>query len=146
MHWLYALHVDIPATDVRVLMDALDGEQLGLTTELGEDELRQQIEAGALMIDARAETRWTWLEQDLEVLSRYLAAPLVAREIAVGDDVRGWRILARGGEVVRIPLAIARADDGQLEVTGENIEELTRQLPDMPRWAQSLLAPRVPRD
>ena len=46
----YTLHADIPATDIAVLFDAMDGETLALCDLLGDAVVRQQIADGVLSI------------------------------------------------------------------------------------------------
>jgi hypothetical protein len=132
------LRADIPATDVQVILDALDGEPLSLAEAIGDEELRRRIRGGTLSVDLATDTPFD-LGHDVEVLSTYLAAPVVATEIAIGDRVIAERIVGRGGETVRVPLDTVWSD-GELEIMGENEEALERALPTMPRWAQSLLA------
>lgn len=146
MQYRYILHVDIPATDVRVLLDALDDEPLELAVQLGKEELRRQLESSVLSVDTQSEKRWDKLDADLEILSTYLAAPVVAIELVIdGAAAHGHRILARQGEVVRVALELAQTEDGSVDIVGEDIDKLTAQLSGLPRWAQSLLAPRIPR-
>ncbi len=142
----YQVHADVPATDVMVLLDALDGERLELTERLGAGELERQIESFTIDVDHTWPTRWAALDQDLEVLSRYLAAPMSATEVIVPDagPASGSRLLAWHGEVVRFPLKVHRTHDGVV-IDGEDLEALAIALPRMPGWAQSLLAPRLPR-
>lgn len=139
----YVLHVDIPATDVRVLLDAFEGEALELKDHLGEAELQRQLHSSVLSLDTVFPTRWAGLESDLEILSTYLAAPVVATEVVerAHGVSEAWRLIAHRGEVVRVALEL----DDSHGILGEDVDELVRQLPALPRWAQSLLAPRIPR-
>lgn len=141
----YLLHVDIPATDARVLRDAFEGEPLSLPTRIGDDELKRQLDELQLNVDLETTEPWDDFVRDIEILSTYLAAPVVATELIVGpgvNEVSGSRIIGRGGEVVRVALEVTQGEDG-IEITGEDREQLARDLPSFPRWAQSVLAPRL---
>lgn len=143
----YLLDVDVPATDVLVVLDALDGEQLELSRRLGASEVRRQLDNFRLQVDYTTPDRLV-LERDIEILSTYLAAPVSATEIAIDKThdppaLQAWRVLGRNGEVVRIELDVAWTDDGTVDIAGANQDTLAEQMPALPGWAQSLLALRM---
>jgi len=144
-HFRYLLEIDVPATDVRVLLDALEDEPMELWERLGAAEIRRQLAEFAISVDESTPERWERFDRDVEMLSTYLAAPVVGTEIRIDDTrepalLEGWRIIGRGGEVVRIALDLSLTDDGGININGASVDELAAQLPDFPRWAQSLLA------
>lgn len=140
----YLVHIDVPATHAAVLRDALQDEPLSMGSVLGAEELQRQLDELTISIDVVRDARWDELDSDIEILSTYLAAPVLATEVAVGPDVHAWRLIGRAGEVVRVKLDVARDADGTIDIRGENLEGLAMQLPTLPRWAQSLLAQRLP--
>ncbi len=143
----YLLSAEIPATSLRRVRDALRDEPLSLRDRIGSDELARQLDEFKLCVDLAFDEEWGELVADIEILSTYLPSPVIGTEIhaAAHSDPRGWRLLGRAGEVVRIALDVVRLPDGTIEVIGENEEQLRAQLATLPRWAQSLLAPRLKR-
>ena len=142
----YILRVGIPATDLRILRDAFEDEPLSLREILGEATFQQQLDDLSLVVDLQVPEPWENFSRDIEVLSVYLAAPVSGVEIRVaGSDTEGWRWIGMKGEVVRVPLTLSLEQDGSVEIVGVDGERLAKMLPTMPRWAQSLFAPRVPR-
>ena len=140
----YQLTADIPPTELAKVKDALAGEPLALADLVGAQELQRQLDALRVSVDVVRSQRWTAFPKDIEILSTYLSTTVVATEIESGPErVRAWRHIGRGGEVVMIALDAERTPDGSLDVRGENQEALAMQLPDLPRWAQSMLAPRA---
>src|SRR6185436_15293453 len=94
----YDLRVEIPATEVAVLVDALDGEELSLRGRIGGDELRRQLEEQAIHLDVVSGERWPDFQRDIETLSVYLSEPISGREIRVEAGpgkplLEGWLIL-----------------------------------------------------
>ncbi len=99
----YELGVDIPATEVAVLKDALDGDDVHLRDRIGRDELERQLAEQRIVIAATPAERWPDFERDFETLSTYLSEPIVAQELhaePVGPARRAWRhevLLGRRG-------------------------------------------------
>jgi hypothetical protein len=141
----YDLKVEIPATEVAVLVDALEGEYLALRAWLGEDELRRQIEEQALDIEVVSSERCPEFQRDIEALSVYLSEQISGREIHVEPGpveplFKGWAILGRRGETERIALDLAWDPDNQVLVNrGVDESEAQRRWKDLPEWVRSSL-------
>ena len=58
IQYRYDLRVEIPATDVGVLIDALEDEAFTLRTVLGAKELERQIREQELVVGVTTEERW----------------------------------------------------------------------------------------
>jgi hypothetical protein len=145
--WRYRLRADIHPTDARVLVDALDGEPFGLNAHLGAEAVRQMIDAFVIEVDEESDERWDDFANDLSILSVYLTQQqIVGHEIEIGAELRGWKILARRGETVRVAIDVWRdPDDGTLVLGEEDEEALAAQWPSLPEWARaSLHPPRKP--
>ena len=139
----YRMLVDIHGTDVRILRDALDGEPLRLAEVIGSEALEAQIADFALDIDTQTEERWSWLDDDLAILSTYLPGRLEALEVIVdGDALSGTRHIAHRGEVVQVPLLLSRTADG-IRVDGADGESLADSFQSLPGWARTALAAHV---
>jgi hypothetical protein len=142
----YDLNVEIPATDVAVLVDALEGEEFSLRDRLGRDELRRQLEQHQLEIEVLSDESWPEFQRDIETLSAYLSEPISGREIYVepGPDeplIQGWVILGRRGESERLTLDLAwDADASAIVDRGIHKEEARRRWNDLPEWTHASLA------
>src|SRR5262245_38814718 len=77
----YELNVEIPATEVAVLVDALDGEAFSLRERIGKEELRRSLEEQQIQLDVRSDEIWPAFQRDIETLSTYLSEPISGREI-----------------------------------------------------------------
>jgi hypothetical protein len=148
-YYLYELRVEISATDAAVLVDAIEGEPLGLRTRIGAAEIERQIRELELSVAARSDARWDDFEKDLEILSVYLAQDIVGLEVHVtpgasGDAVEAYRIVGHRGETARLRLDLA-PDPKTGELTGaENLAELARRWPTLPEWIRSAMRNKHP--
>lgn len=143
--YAYHLKVEIPATEVAVLVDALDGEAFALRERLGKDELHRQLEEQEIRIDAVSDDRWPDLQRDIETLSTYLSEPISGREIHVehgpwGPTLTGWVILGRRGQTERLALDVAwDAETRGLVDRGIDMKEARKRWKDLPEWVRSSL-------
>jgi hypothetical protein len=144
----YVLHVEIPATEVAILVDALDGEAFSLRDRIGRAELLRQLESGELAVDATSEERWPGFQKDIETLSVYLSAPLSGREMRVEPGpsapvVEGWLVLALRGASERVALDIAwdEATESPVE-RGIDKEAARTRWKALPAWVRASLEHR----
>jgi hypothetical protein len=141
----YELHVEIPATDAAVLVDALEGEPFGLGKRLGADELNRQIRELELSVRTTSSQRWDDFEKDIEILSIYLPQFIEGREIhvdagAVPPKVEGWKIVGHRGETERLRLDVSWDEEsGAVVGGGDDIADIERRWSTLPSWMQSAL-------
>ena len=144
-YYQYDLRVEIPATDVAVLVDALEGEAFSLREQIGKEELARQLEEQKLKLDVRTSERWPEFRRDVETLSVYLSEPISGREIhvepgPVGPRLDGWVILGRRGETERLALDVVWDVEAQALVDrGIDVEEARRRWKELPEWVRSSL-------
>jgi hypothetical protein len=142
----YALRVDVPATEVAVLADALDGDDVRLKDRIGKDELARQLAEQRIVLAAEPAERWTDFGRDFETLSTYLSEPIVAQElhaepVAGGPPrVEGTRLLGRRGQVTRLALDVAWDEARHTLVDrGVDMEAAERRWSELPPWVQATL-------
>jgi hypothetical protein len=152
----YLLDVEIPATEVAVILDALEesagggGEAFGLRDRLGAAELRRQIEAQRIHVDARSATAWPDFQRDIETLSTYLSEPIAGHELRLERGAGGEApvasgavILARRGKVQHVPLRVAwDADQNELTEQGVLAEPASAAWTGLPDWVRGWLTNR----
>jgi hypothetical protein len=145
-YFRYDLRVEIPATEVAVIADALEGEELSLRERIGDAELSRQLAEQRIEIDARVEERWPDFQREVAALSAYLAEPVSGREIRVepgpgGPLIEGWLILGRRGEAERLALDLAwDAETRSLVDLGVDVDDARRRWRELPEWVRSSLA------
>jgi hypothetical protein len=146
----YDLRVDVPPTEVAVLVDALAGERFTVKDRLGWDSLKEQIEREhRITIEVLSDEAWADFERDIQTLSVYLSEPISGREVHVapsGDqpDLRGWIILGRRGETARIPLSLGWDEDANMLVDhGLDRVALERHWSELPAWVKDALGPEI---
>jgi len=110
----YDLSVEIPATEVAVLVDA-HGEALSLRERIGRNALRRQLEEQEIKLDVSSDERWPDFQRDIETLSMYLSEPI--SRLDVGWDVGTQALVDRGIDV----------------------EEARRRWKELPEWVRSSL-------
>lgn len=141
--WRY--HVDLPVhgADRCNLPDALEAETLDLFRDLAREEAYAQIRAGRLRYDATRAEPAPEFPQDLAVLSLYLFDVVKGLEVAeryvaenVTDDVRAWKVVARRGEWVKVPLVVRRHDERSFVVDPdlEDLEVVRARWATYPLW------------
>ena len=151
----YLLDVEIPATEVAVILDALEesagggGEAFGLRDRFGAAELRRQIEAQRIHVNARSATAWPDFQRDIETLSTYLSEPIAGHELRLETPVdappvaSGAVIVARRGTVQHVPLRVAwDADQNELTVQGVLAEPASAGWTGLPDWVRDWLTNR----
>lgn len=141
----YELIADIPATEVAVLIDALDGEEFSLRERIGKEELRRSLEEQQIKLAVRSDERWPDFQRDIETLSTYLSEPISGREIHVDPSsgeprAEGWVILGRRGQTARVALDLSwDADTQALVDRGIDMKEARRRWKELPEWVRSSL-------
>lgn len=143
--WRYHLDLAVSGLDRQNLVDALEGEDLDLFADLPREEAYRAICAGRLRYSgARAEPA-AGFAKDLSILSLFLFEVVRGLEVAeryaaedVTDDVRAWKVLARRGEWVKVPLVVARDADGRFVVDAEadDLEVVEARWASYPLWFQ----------
>jgi hypothetical protein len=142
----YELRVDVPATEVAVLADALDGDDVHLKDRIGKEELARQLADQRIALDARPAERWPDFGRDFETLSTYLSEPIAAEELHAepgsggAPHLEGTRLLGRRGQVTRLALAVTWDDaTGSLISHGVDMEAARRRWSELPPWVQATL-------
>jgi hypothetical protein len=141
----YELKAEIPATEVAVLVDALEGEEFSLRERIGKEELGRQLQEQKLKLDVRTGQRWPEFRREVEALSAYLSEPISGREIHVepgpaGPLLDGWVILGRRGETERLALDLAWDAGAEAPVDrGIDVKEAHRRWKELPEWVRSSL-------
>jgi len=141
----YELNVEIPATEVAVLVDALEGEEFSLRERIGKEELRRKLEEQRIKLDVRSDESWPDFQRDIETLSTYLSEPISGREIYVDPGsgeplLKGWVILGRRGETERVALDLGWDAEAQAVVDrGIDMREARRRWKELPEWVRSSL-------
>lgn len=149
-HYRYDLKVEIPATDAAVLLDALEDEPFGLKARLGEAELRRQIRALDLSVQANTEEQWSDFEADINVLSVYLSQYIIGREIFVqptegAPRLEGWKVIGRRGETARLKLDLSWDPADKSVIDGdEDVKDVVRRWPELPEWVRSAMRAKHP--
>lgn len=141
--WRYHLDVRVDGPDRHNLPDALEAEDLDLFGDLPREQAYAAIRDGRLRYDAvRAEPAPAF-PQDLAVLSLYLFEVVRGIEVAeryvaenVTDDVRAWKVVARRGEWVKVPLVVGRTAEGGFLVDAdhEDLEIVRARWGTYPLW------------
>ena len=147
----YDLKVEIPATEVAIVIDALDGEKLSLRDRLGNDELRRQLEEQEIHIDVRSDESLPDFQRDIETISTYLSELISGREFYVEPRpekplkplLKGWVILGRRGETERMALDLDWDSDAQMVIDrGIDKSEARRRWNELPEWVRASISMR----
>jgi hypothetical protein len=151
IQYRYDLRVEIPATDVGVLVDALEDEAFTLRTVIGAKELERQIRAQELVVAVTTEDRWPTFDKDIEILSVYLSQYIIGREIVItptlgAPKLEGFLVVGRRGETERVDLDLRwDADEESVVDDGEDIARLTARWSSLPEWLKSSMRIKFPK-
>lgn len=141
--WRYHARIDIEGSDRRNLADCLEAESLGLWAFTDKEQAYAAIRDGRWLIEGSFSSPYPTFAQDLAVVSVYLfqivrGVELVERFISESesDDVRAWKVVARQGEWVKVPLVVGRADDDRFHVDldADDLEVIQSRWSDYPLW------------
>jgi hypothetical protein len=147
----YDLRVEIPATDVGVLVDALDDETFTLRSFLGAKELERRIREQELVVEVTTEERWPSFDKDIEILSVYLSQYIIGREIVIeptqgAPRLQGFLIVGRRGETERVELELRwDADEEAVVDEGEDVARLAARWSTLPEWLKASMRIKFPK-
>lgn len=143
--WRYHLELAVRGLDRTNLPDALEAEELDLFRDLPREQAYAAIRDGRLRYDAVRTEPAQAFPADLSVLSLYLAEIVRGIEVAeryvaddVTDDVRAWKVVARRGAWVKVPLDVGRTPEGAYVVDAdrEDLEVVRARWAHYPLWFQ----------
>ena len=143
--WRYRFDLAVEGFDRQNLVDALEGEDLGMFEDLPRADAYRAILAGRLRYDAVRDEPFPGFPADLAVFSLFLFAIVKGLEVAeryaaenLTDDVRAWKVVARRGEWVRIPLEVTRDAEGRFVVDddADDLEVMRSRWTTYPLWFQ----------
>ncbi len=146
----YDLDIDVPATEVAVLVDAMEGEQLSMKTRVGWTTLKSQLEKDQrITVQVLSDDAWPDFENDIRTLSNYLSEPLTGREVYVAPGgeapfLQGWLVLGLRGETARVPLLLQWDEDANALVDrGVDQANLEPKWAELPAWVRDALGPEL---
>lgn len=146
----YDLTVEVPATEVAVLIDAMEGERLSMKTRVGWPELKEQLEKEQrITIQVLSDEAWPDFENDIRVLSNYLSEPITGREVYAepGEEapfLQGWLVIGRRGETARVPLKLGWDEDANALLDfGIDRDHLDPPWEALPAWVKDAAGPEV---
>jgi hypothetical protein len=151
--WHYRVRLAIEGSDRQNLADALEEEGLALFEHLPRATAYEQIREGHLAFDVSLLEPFTAFPQDLSVLSLFLFTVVKGFEVAerfvaegVSDDARAWKVLARRGEWVRVPLRVTPRGDGTFHVDedADDLEVVAARWAHYPLWFQDGMRRKYP--
>lgn len=143
IQYRYDLKVEIPATDVAVLVDALEDEAFTLRKFLGAQVLERQLREQELVVAATTEERWPGFDKDVELLSVYLSDYVIGREMIIeptqgAPRLEGWLVVGRRGETARVDLDLRwDAEEEAVVDEGEDVPKLAARWSTLPEWLKS---------
>jgi hypothetical protein len=141
--WRYHMDLAVNGSDRQGLVDALEAESLDLFADLSREKAYAAIREGRLRYDATRAEPAVAFPQDLSILSLFLFDVVRGIEVAeryaaenVTDDVRAWKVIARRGEWVKVPLLVGRTPSGEFVVDAdrEDLEVVRARWPTYPIW------------
>jgi hypothetical protein len=141
--WRYHLDLTVEGADRRNLVDALEGEDLALFEDLPRADAYRDIGEGRLRFAASRSDPVPAFPNDLSILSLFLFQVVKGIEVAeryaaedVTDDVRAWKVVARRGEWVKVPLVVARDEEGRFIVDDdrEDLDVVRARWAGYPTW------------
>lgn len=151
IQYRYDLKVEVPATDVGVLVDALEDEAFTLRTVLGAKELERQIREQEIVVAVTTEERWPTFDKDVEILSVYLSQYIIGREMIItptlgAPRIEGWLVVGRRGETARVDLDLRwDADEEAVVDEGEDVPKLAARWAELPEWLRSSMRIKFPK-
>jgi hypothetical protein len=150
-HYRYQLKVDVEPTERETITSALEDEPFELGERIGLGKIMQQIEDGALDVEASSETQLTRFESDVEVLSVYLPQYIIGKEVYVRPTAGapilvGWMIVGRSGQVVRLALDVRwDATAEQIVDGGPDVDAIVARWTELPEWVRDAMRISHPR-
>jgi hypothetical protein len=141
--WRYRVDLPVAGSERQGLVDALEAEDLGLFEDMPREDVYRAIRAGRLRFDGAREAPAEGFAADLAVLSLFLFQVVSGLEIAerhvsetATDAVSAWKVLARRGEWVKVPLLVAADGEGRfrLDPDAEDLEAVRARWHAYPLW------------
>lgn len=141
--WRYHAEIPVRGSDRQNLPDCLEGESLALFAAFPREDCYEQIRAGAWTIEGTFRDPAPAFASDLAIISLYLfqivkGVEIAERHVAPGrvDDVRAWKIVARQGEWVKVPVLVTRDELGAFHIDAdqEDLEVVRARWGDYPVW------------
>lgn len=143
--WRYHLDLEVRGLDRQNLVDALECEDLGIFADLPRSQAYAAIRDGRLRYEGTRSEPATTFARDLSILSLFLFEIVRGIEVAerycaenVTDDVRAWKVVARRGEWVKVPLVVQRDTERRFIVDPmtEDLEVVRARWTAYPLWFQ----------
>ena len=142
--WRYHARIEIDGSDRRNLPDCLESETLSLWEFTEKDDAYTQIRDGQWLIEGAFSSPYQAFAQDLAVVSVYLfqivrGVEIVERYVSEtqSDDVRAWKVVARQGEWVKVPLLVredAGAQKFHVDLDADDLDVIRSRWTDYPLW------------
>ena len=145
MTWRYTLRLELEGRERQDLPDALEAETLALFDLVERAEAFARMREGLMVFEATLPEPLPSFAGDLATLSVYLFKIVRGLEVAERfvppgrcDDVRAWKVVARQGEWVRVPLRVAADADGPYHVDedADDLDVLAARWATYPLWFQ----------
>ena len=143
--WRYHLELEVEGFDRQNLVDALEAEELGLFEDMPREDVYREVLEGRLRYSASRTDPVPGFPRDLSVLSLFLFQVVKGLEVAeryaaenVTDDVRAWKVVARRGEWVKLPLVVEKDAQGRFVVDADrdDLEVMRARWGHYPLWFQ----------
>jgi hypothetical protein len=152
--WRYDLRLELAGTDRETMPQCLEHEQLALFAYAPREQVYEELRDGLFVFAESFEEPFAAFPSDVATLSAYLFQPVTGLEVAerysdeeTTDDVRAWKIVARRGEWVKVPLLVPPPEEGRfvIDADREDTEVLAAQWQSYPRWFQDAMRFKYPR-
>ncbi|MDJ0975836.1 MAG: hypothetical protein QNJ98_15355 [Planctomycetota bacterium] len=143
--WRYHMRIPIRGLERQNLPDCLEHEELAMWQFISREDAYAQIQAGEWQMEASFMEPYQAFAKDLAVISLYLFKIIRGIEVAerfvsetVSDDARAWKVIARQGEWVKVPLIVTQ-DEGRrfhVDPDQEDLEVIRARWATYPLWFQ----------
>ncbi len=139
------MHIPVRGRERQNLPDGLEQEELHMWQVMEREEAFAQMRAGDWRFEASFTEPYQAFASDLAVISLYLYKIVRGIEVAerfvsetTVDDARAWKIVARQGDWVKVPLDVTRDEDGRFQVDPdvEDLVVVRARWTDYPLWFQ----------
>lgn len=143
--WRYVLRLELEGRERQDLPDALEAESLSLWSLVDREQAFAHMRRGLVVFEAALPEPLPSFPQDLATISVYLFRIVKGVEVAERhagpggpDDVRAWKVVARQGEWVKLPLRVDPPVQGRFAVDddADDVEVLAARWSTYPRWFQ----------
>ncbi len=151
--WRYDFRLEFEGTDQTSLQECLEAEDLAMFETLPREEVYRQMGEGVFVFRYSFDEPMIRFPQDLATISAFVFQIVTGTEMAERhvaqdniDDVRAWKVIARQGEWVKVPLVVVQRDDGAFEVDRdrEDLEVIRARWGDYQGWFKDGMRFRYP--